>query len=112
MNVKKRDWYFKKTKQDEKSKTMEEEGIEWMIKRMLGTKGGRKLRKDKGWIVGMVRAYENKVERFRRLLLWAKQLMDGAPTRRSEATSVRFRNGVGNHWNLFVVDGRVMSVTS
>ncbi|CAD0021224.1 unnamed protein product, partial [Aureobasidium pullulans] len=52
------------------------------------------------------------VDKFRELFLFCVHVLSGQPARGTEITSLRFRNGVANHRNVFVLDGRVMTVTS
>lgn len=56
--------------------------------------------------------YLRRVDKFRELFLFCVHVMSGQPARGTEITSLRFRNGVANHRNVFVLDGRVMTVTS
>ncbi|CAD0089694.1 unnamed protein product, partial [Aureobasidium mustum] len=52
------------------------------------------------------------VDKFRELFIFCVHVLSGQPARGTEITSLRFRNGVANHRNVFVLDGRVMTVTS
>ncbi|KAH0346116.1 hypothetical protein KCU83_g7541, partial [Aureobasidium melanogenum] len=45
----------------------------------------------------------------RELFLFCVHVLSGQPARGTEITSLRFRNGVANHRNVFVLDGRVMT---
>lgn len=57
-----------------------------------------------------VRQYLQQVARFRELLLGCVHIEQGQPGRGSEITTIRFRNGVVQDRNIFVVGGAVMTV--
>jgi len=82
-------------------------GLEWMLQQIMRTSGGRKLRSRDGtsWNVKHVKKYIRDVDRFRELLLFATHLLMGQPARGTEITTVRYRNGVLQDRNLFVIDG-------
>ncbi|THZ70556.1 hypothetical protein D6C84_10425 [Aureobasidium pullulans] len=60
----------------------------------------------------LVADHLRRVDKFRELFLFYVHVLSGQPARGTEITSLRFRNGVANHRNVFVLDGRVMTVTS
>ena len=103
MSFKKRGWYFGADCK------LEEKGMEWMSGQ---SREGRRMKQKGKWQAILVRSYLAKVDRFQKLLLFCVHLMSGQPARGTEITSLRFRNGVGNARNVFVLDGRVMTVTS
>jgi len=83
-----------------------------MLKRMLGSNQGKKMRRGDQWQSRLVANYLRRVDKFRELFLFCVHVLSGQPARGTEITSLRFRNGVANHRNVFVLDGRVMTVTS
>lgn len=85
-----------------------------MLKRMLDSKHGKKMRssRDGQWQSRLVADHLRRVDKFRELFLFCVHVLSGQPARGTEITSLRFRNGVANHRNVFVLDGRVMTVTS
>lgn len=63
------------------------------------------------WRERAVRQYIRRVERFLDLLCLAVHITGGQPARGPELLSVRWRNGVLQDRNLYVVDGQVVVVT-
>lgn len=108
MTVKKRGWYFGA----DPNQDLEAQGLDWMLKRMLGSNQGKKMRRGGQWQSRLVANYLRRVDKFRELFLFCVHVSSGQPARGTEITSLRFRNGVANHRNVFVLDGRVMTVTS
>ncbi|CAD0038816.1 unnamed protein product [Aureobasidium pullulans] len=110
MTVKKRGWYFGA----DPNQDLEARGLDWMLKRMLDSKHGKKMRssRDGQWQSRLVADHLRRVDKFRELFLFCVHVLSGQPARGTEITSLRFRNGVANHRNVFVLDGRVMTVTS
>ncbi|CAD0097291.1 unnamed protein product [Aureobasidium mustum] len=108
MTVKKRGWYFGA----DPNQDLEAQGLDWMLKRMLGSSHGKKMRRGDQWQSRLVANYLRRVDKFRELFLFCVHVLSGQPARGTEITSLRFRNGVANHRNVFVLDGRVMTVTS
>lgn len=108
MTIKKIGWYFGA----DPNQNLEQQGLEWMLKRMLGSSTGKKMRRNDQWQSRLVADYLRKVDKFRKLFLFCVHVSSGQPARGTEVTSLRFRNGVANHRNVFVTDGRVMTVTS
>ncbi|KAG9977930.1 hypothetical protein KCU98_g9749, partial [Aureobasidium melanogenum] len=108
MTVKKRGWYFG----TDPNQDLEAQGLDWMLKRMLGSNHGKKMRRGDQWQSRLVANYLRRVDKFRELFLFCVHVLSGQPARGTEITSLRFRNGVANHRNIFVLDGRVMTVTS
>ncbi|CAD0099048.1 unnamed protein product [Aureobasidium mustum] len=108
MTVKKRGWYFGA----DPNQDLEAQGLDWMLKRMLGSNQGKKMRRGDQWQSRLVANYLRRVDKFRELFLFCVHVSSGQPARGTEITSLRFRNGVANHRNVFVLDGRVMTVTS
>ncbi|CAD0085033.1 unnamed protein product, partial [Aureobasidium mustum] len=108
MTVKKRGWYFGA----DPNQDLEAQGLDWMLKRMLGSNQGKKMRRGDQWQSRLVANYLRRVDKFRELFIFCVHVLSGQPARGTEITSLRFRNGVANHRNVFVLDGRVMTVTS
>ncbi|KAG9886428.1 hypothetical protein KCU98_g17623, partial [Aureobasidium melanogenum] len=108
MTVKKRGWYFGA----DPNQDLEAHGLDWMLKRMLGSNQGKKMRRGDQWQSRLVANYLRRVDKFRELFMFCVHVLSGQPARGTEITSLRFRNGVANHRNVFVLDGRVMTVTS
>ncbi|KEQ78480.1 hypothetical protein M438DRAFT_285614, partial [Aureobasidium pullulans EXF-150] len=53
-----------------------------------------------------------RVDKFRELFLFYVHILSRQPIRGTEITSLRFYNGVANYYNVFILDGRVIIVTS
>lgn len=86
-------------------------GLEWMLYRVMQTAEGQKLRQRDGtWDVRQVRRYLRRVEHFLGLKLAGFHITSGQPGRGTEVTTMRDRNGVLQDRNMYVVDGRVMTV--
>lgn len=58
-----------------------------------------------------VRVYLRAVDRFRELLLLGVHFTSRQPARRTEITSIRFRNGFLQERNVFIIHGQVVVVT-
>jgi hypothetical protein len=87
------------------------DGLAWMLKQARRTEGGMKLQtKDGKWKSRRVRQYLLQVDRFLELLLGCNHIEDGQPGRGSEITTIRFRNGLLQDRNVFVVDGSMMII--
>ncbi|KAF9729764.1 hypothetical protein PMIN01_12628 [Paraphaeosphaeria minitans] len=88
-----------------------ENGLRWMLERMMQDEQGRKLRSGDGtWNVARVKLYLRSVKRFKELELANLHIDEGMPGRGTEITSMRFRNGALQDRNLFVMDGQIMTV--
>lgn len=86
-------------------------GLESTLRRALQSSAGRKLRSTSGrWNVKEVKRYLRRMDRFLELVLLGKHMSSGQSARGSEVTMMRFRNGVLQDRNAFVVDGHVMTV--
>jgi hypothetical protein len=83
-----------------------------MLKRMLESSAGKKMRRHDQWQLRLVADYLRKVNKFRKLILFYMHILSGQPARGTEVTSLRFRNAVADLCNVFIIDGRVMTVTS
>ncbi|KAL5371657.1 hypothetical protein DPSP01_014102 [Paraphaeosphaeria sporulosa] len=85
--------------------------LEWMLNQVERSEEGKKLQTVQGsWDAHQVRRYLRLVEQFLTLLMVCVHVTSGQPGRGSEITSMRFRNGLLQDRNLFVVDGDVMTV--
>ncbi|KAL6172001.1 hypothetical protein ACJQWK_02991 [Exserohilum turcicum] len=65
---------------------------------------------DSRWRGKRVGQYLRQVDRFLELLLFCVHVTSGQPGRGSEITTIRHRNGLLQDRNVFVVDGRIMTV--
>jgi superfamily II DNA helicase RecQ len=65
---------------------------------------------DGRWRGKRVGQYLRQVDRFLELLLFCVHVTSGQPGRGSEITTIRHRNGLLQDRNVFVVDGRIMTV--
>ena len=86
-------------------------GLEWMLEQMMQTAEGRRLRsRDGRWKFAPVKRYVRSVKRFLERLLLACHVTSGQPGRGTEITTIRRVNGLLQDRNVFVADGRVMTV--
>lgn len=110
ITVKKRGQYFSV----DPNQDLEARGLDQMLKRILDSKHGKKIRssRDSQQQSRLVADYLRRVDKFRELFLFYVYVLSGQPVRGTEITSLRFRNGVANYRNVFVLDGRVITVTS
>jgi superfamily II DNA or RNA helicase len=85
----------------------------WMFDRMTAAKRSKRLvgRDRTRFSMGKVREYRQMVQRLKRLMLVAMHMSGGPPGRGQEITPLRFRNGVLQARNFYVVDGRLIFVT-
>jgi hypothetical protein len=84
-------------------------GLEWMLTQVADS---RRLRSSDGrWKLAEVRRYVREIKRFLEILLFACHVTSGQPGRGTEVTTIRRVNGLLQDRNVFVVDGRVMTVT-
>jgi hypothetical protein len=111
-----------------------QEGEKWMLKRLASVPAARRLHKQRGstvereeesgeesgerdsrrsvqWRLQEVRRHLWHMERFLELLCLAVHIAGGQPARGPELLSVRWRNGVLQDRNLYVIDGQVALVT-
>jgi hypothetical protein len=111
-----------------------EEGEKWMLERLASLLAARRLYKQRGstvkreeeseeesgerdsrrpiqWRLQEVRRHLRYMERFLKLLCLAVHIAGGQPARGPELLSVRWRNGVLQDRNLYVIDGQVALVT-
>ena len=86
-------------------------GLEWMLEQVMQTAEGRRLRlRDGRWKFAPVKRYVRLVKRFLERLLLACHVTSGQPGRGTEITTIRRVNGLLQDRNVFVADGRVMTV--
>jgi len=86
-------------------------GLEWMLDQVMQTEEGRRLRsRDGRWKIAPVKRYVRSVKRFLERLLLACHVTSGQPGRGTEITTIRRVNGLLQDRNVFVADGRVMTV--
>jgi hypothetical protein len=79
---------------------------------MLASRGKRKMRqKDGSWHTHRVKEYLRKVDKARGLLLFCMHFNGGQPARGPDILSLRYKDGLSQDRNIFVLDGLVMSVT-
>jgi hypothetical protein len=111
-----------------------QEGEKWMLKRLASVPAARRLYKQRGstiereeeseeesgerdsrklvqWRLQEVRRHLRHIKRFLELLCLAVHIAGGQPARGPELLSVRWRNGVLQDRNLYVIDGQVALVT-
>src|ERR1051325_22843 len=82
-----------------------------MLQRARSEEGGMRLQTlDGRWRGKRVGQYLRQVDRFLELLLFCVHVTSGQPGRGSEITTIRHRNGLLQDRNVFVVDGRIMTV--
>jgi hypothetical protein len=88
--------------------SLEEKTAMWM----LASRGKRKMRqKDGSWHTHRVKEYLRKVDKARGLLLFCMHFNGGQPARGPDILSLRYKDGLSQDRNIFVLDGLVMSVT-
>jgi hypothetical protein len=86
-------------------------GLAWMLQRARSEEGGMRLQTlDSRWRGKRVRQYLRQVDRFLELLLFCVHVTSGQPGRGSEIITIRHRNELLQDRNVFVVDGRIMTV--
>jgi hypothetical protein len=85
----------------------------WMFDRMTAAKKSKRLvgRDRTQFSMSKVREYRQMVERLMRLMLVTMHMSGGPPGRGQEITPLRFRNGILQARNFYVVDGRLIFVT-
>jgi hypothetical protein len=111
-----------------------QEGEKWMLKQLASVLAAQRLYKQRGsmlareaesegesgerdssmpvqWRLQEVRRHMRHIERFLELLCLAVHIAGGQPARGPELLSVRWRNGVLQDRNLYVIDGQVALVT-
>lgn len=87
------------------------DGLAWMLRQARSKEGGMQLQTVDGrWRGRKVQQYLRQVDRFRELLVGGVHIEQGQPGRGSEITTMRFRNGVLQDRNIFIVSGAVMTV--
>jgi superfamily II DNA helicase RecQ len=87
------------------------DGLAWMLRQARSKEGGMQLQTVDGrWRGKKARQYLRQVDRFRELLIGCVHIEQGQPGRGSEITTIRFRNGLLQDRNIFVVGGAVMTV--
>jgi hypothetical protein len=102
--------------------------MKWMLERLASVPAARKLYQQPQqqeeqqqeatlqadsiqWRAQAVRQYVRRIDRFLELLCLAVHIVGGQPARGPELLSVRWRNGVQQDRNLYVIDGQVVVVT-
>ncbi|KAF3029165.1 hypothetical protein E8E12_000446 [Didymella heteroderae] len=86
-------------------------GFEWMVRRLVRSQTGQKMRAGGRWHHRHVRRYLRKVDRFLELLLFLVHTTGGQPARGTEITTARYQNGFLQDRNIFVMDGQVVFVS-
>jgi hypothetical protein len=108
MSFRKRGSYFVNNRQNRLMSSWEDKTVTWM----LASRRGKKMRQEDGsWHTRRVREYLREVDKFRELLLFCMHVTGGQPARGPEILSLRYKNGLLQDRNIFVLDGLVMSVT-
>jgi hypothetical protein len=108
MSFRKRGSYFVTNRQNRLMSSWEDKTVMWM----LASRRGRKMRREDGsWHTRRVKEYLREVDKFRELLLFCMHVTGGQPARGPEILSLRYKNGLSQDRNIFVLDGLVMSVT-
>jgi hypothetical protein len=75
------------------------------------SRNGKKMHCDGKWHTRLAREYLREVDKFRKLLLFCVHVTGSQPARGSEILSLRYKNGCVRDWNVFLLDGCVMTVT-
>lgn len=101
-----------------------EDGGRWMLRRLARVPAARRLYEAPGqaeddvgtggpvrWRRAEARRHLQRIDRFLQLLSLAVHLTGGQPARGPELLLVRWRNGVTQDRNLYVIDGQVVVVT-
>jgi hypothetical protein len=71
------------------------DGLAWMLSQARSKPGGEQLQtSDSRWRGKKARQYLRQVDRFLELLLYSVHVMSGQPSRGSEITTLRHRNGL------------------
>ena len=85
----------------------------WMFNRMTtAPKSKRLMGRDRTqFSMSKVREYRQSAERMKKLMLVGKHTGSGPPGRGDEIAPLRFRNGILQARNFYIVDGRLVSVT-
>jgi hypothetical protein len=69
-------------------------------------------RKKSIWRMTRIRTYAQLEKRFKELLLVLAHMTPSPPARGEEITPIRFRNGFLQERNIYLINGRVVYVTS
>ncbi|KAG6157487.1 hypothetical protein E4U50_007512 [Claviceps purpurea] len=96
---------------DNKSNGLSNMHMSVTLAKLLASKNGKKMWRDKKWNKPLTREYLRQVDKFRKLLLFCVHVTGGQPARGTEILSLRFANGVASSRNVFLLDGYVMTVT-
>jgi superfamily II DNA or RNA helicase len=85
----------------------------WMFDRMTAARKSKRLvgRDRTQFSMSKVREYRQSAERMKKLVLVSKHMGSGPPGRGDEIAPLRFRNGILQARNFYIVDGRLVSVT-
>jgi len=111
-NVSDRDRNYNFINSKENAHMFKSTGVRWMLDRMDTSKQGSKiLREDGKWDEARVKTYLSAVEKFRQLLLFCVHVSSGQPARGPEITSMRFKNGMLQDRNIFIIGGQFTTVT-
>jgi len=108
MSFRKRGSYFVTNRQNRLMSSWEDKTITWML---ASRRGGKMRQEDGSWHTRRVKEYLREVDKFRELLLFCMHVTGGQPARSPEILSLRYKNGLSQDRNIFVLDGLVMSVT-
>jgi hypothetical protein len=107
MSFRKRGSYFVTDRQNRLMSSWEDKTVTWM----LASRRGKRMRHEDGsWHTRRVKEYLREVDKFRELLLFSIHVTGGQPVRDPEILSLRYKNGLSQDRNVFVLDGLVMSV--
>jgi hypothetical protein len=108
IRFRKRGSYFVSNRQNRLMSSLEEKIVIWM----LASRRGSKMRQEDGsWYTHRVKEYLRKVDKARGLLLFCMHVTGGQPARGPDILSLRYKDGLSQDRNIFVLDGLVMSVT-
>jgi superfamily II DNA helicase RecQ len=86
--------------------------LKWMLTKSEKPEHRRDFYSRNGkWNKNCVKRYLRAAERFKILLLVCVHITSGQPGRGSEITTMRFKNGLLQDRNIYIIDGRVMTVS-
>lgn len=85
----------------------------WMFNKMIAAEKSKRLvgQDCTRFSMSKVREYRQSAERLDKLLLVLKQETGGPPARGEEVAALRFRNGLLQARNFYIIDGRLVGVT-